>query len=88
MLANKNGYQFLHCRNAWEINGSLFISGLFDDIYVNKCSHFFQNSIFSSDNVTLVISDRNSIIRREENLSANKVYTTSLPMFCQFKYQL
>ena len=77
MLANKNVYQFLHCQNALEINDSLFISGLFDNIYVNKFSHFGQNGIFRSDNVTLVIPDGNSIIRREENHSANIVYTTS-----------
>ena len=76
MLANRNVYQFLHCQNALEIKDSLFISGLFDNIYVNKFSHYGQNGIFRSDNVTLVIPDRNSIIRREKNLSANLVYTT------------
>ena len=44
-LANKNIYQFLHCQNALEINDSLFISGLFDKIYINKFSHFGQNGI-------------------------------------------
>ena len=77
MLANKNVYQFLHCQNALEINDSLFISGLFDNIYVNKFSHFGQNGIFRSDNVTLVIPDGNSIIGREEIHSANEVYTTN-----------
>ena len=57
-----------HCRNALEINDSLFISGLLDNIYENKFSHFGQNGIFRSDNVTLVSPDGNSII---------KVYTTS-----------
>ena len=46
-----------------EFEDSLFISGLFDNIYVNKCSYFGQNGIFRSDNVTLVIPDGNSIIR-------------------------
>ena len=78
MLANKNVYQFQHCRNALEIKNSLLISGSFDNIYVNKFSHFCQNGIFRSDNVTLVIPGGNSIIRREENLSANEVYTTHI----------
>ena len=42
---------------------------------VNKLSHVCQDSIFRGDNVTLDIPGGNSI-RREENLSANKVYTT------------
>ena len=77
MLANKNVYQFQHCRNAMEIEKSLYISGLFDNIYVNKSFNFCQNCIFGSD-LKKVISDGNSN-RREENLSANKVkYTTNL----------
>ena len=74
MLANKNVYQFQHCRNALEINNSLYISGLFDNIYVNKSFHFCQNGIFGSD--FKVISDGNSS-RREENLSAIKVMHTT-----------
>ena len=70
MLANKNVYQFQHCQNALEINDSLYISGLFDNIYVNKSFHFCQNYIFGSD--FKVISDGN-YIRREENLSATLV---------------
>ena len=77
MLANRNVYHFLHCWNALEIVESLFISGLFDNIYVNKFSHVSQDGIFRGDNVTLVISDGNSIIRGEENLSANTVSITT-----------
>ena len=74
MLANKNVYQFQHCRNALEIENSLYISGLFDNFYVkNYFFHFCQNYIFGSD---LVISIGNSI-RREENLSAIKVNHTN-----------
>ena len=54
---NKNVCQFLHCQNSLEINDSLFISGLFDIIYVNKFSHFGQNGNFKSDNIALVIPD-------------------------------
>ena len=60
-----------------EIKDSLFISGLFDYMYVNKFSHDGQDGILRSDNVTLVIPDGNYIIRREENLSSNKEYTTN-----------
>ena len=74
MLANKNVYQFQHCRNALEIENSLYISGLFDNFYVkNNFFHFCQNGIFGSD---LVISDGISI-RREENISASKVNHTN-----------
>ena len=38
---------------------------------------FWSKWIFRSDNVKLIIPDGNSIIRREETLSANKVFTTS-----------
>ena len=75
MLANKNVYQFQHCWNALEIKNSLYISGLFDNIYVNKSFHFCQNGIFGSD-LKKVISDGNSS-RREENLSAIKVKHTT-----------
>ena len=74
MLANKNVYQFQHCRNALEIENSLYISGLFDNFYVkNKNFQYCQNDIFRSD---LVTSIGNSI-RREENLSAIKVIHTN-----------
>ena len=53
---------------------NLFISGLFDNIYVYKSFHFCQNGIFGSD--FKVISDGNSI-RREKNLSAIKVIHTN-----------
>ena len=70
MLANRNVFKFLHCKNALEIIDSIFISGLFDNMYVNKFSHVSQYGIFRGDNVILVIPDGNYIIRREENLSA------------------
>ena len=57
-----------------------------DNIYVNKFSHVSQDGIFRGDNVTLVIPDGNSI-RREENLCANSMSTTtSNPNICQPKY--
>ena len=77
MLANRNVYQFLHCWNALEIVDNLFISGLFDKIYVNEFSHVSQDGIFRGYNVTSVIPDGNYIIRGEENLSANTFSTTT-----------
>ena len=71
-------FHSLPCLNTMEIIDILFISGLFDNIYVNKCSHVGQDGIFRSDNVTLIIPDGNSIIRREENLSTNIVYATRI----------
>ena len=52
----------------WRSKDSLFISGLFDNIYVNKFSHVSQDGIFRGDNVTLVIPDGNSIIRERKNI--------------------
>ena len=75
MLANKNVYQFQHCRNALEIENSLYISGMFDSFYVNNFFHFCQNGIFESD-LKKVISDGNSS-RREENLFSIKVKHTN-----------
>ena len=60
-----------------KINDSLYISGLFDKIYVNEFSHVSQDGIFRGYNVTSVIPDGNYIIRGEENLSANTFSTTT-----------
>ena len=69
MLANNNVYQFLHCQNALEINNdSLWISSIDESIYLNKCCHVGQDSILRGDE---------NYIRREENLSATSVSTTS-----------